>query len=75
MLVIRRKSGEVLLIGRDVQIEVLEVTGSQVKLGVTAPKDVLIMRKEVHITRQQNAAASAEISSLELARLAEQFCK
>jgi len=75
MLVIRRKSGEVLLIGRDVQIEVLEVTGSQVKLGVTAPKDVLILRKEVHITRQQNAAASREISSLELARLAEQFCK
>ena len=75
MLVIRRKSGEVVLIGRDVQIEVLEVTGSQVKLGVTAPKDVLIMRKEVHITRQQNAVASAEISSLELARLAEQFCK
>jgi carbon storage regulator len=75
MLVIRRKSGEVLLIGRDVQIEVLEVTGSQVKLGVTAPKDVLILRKEAHITRQQNAAASGEISSLELARLAEQFCK
>ena len=75
MLVIRRKSGEALLIGRDVQIEVLEVTGSQVKLGVTAPKDVLILRKEMHITRQQNAAASREISSLELAKLAEQFCK
>jgi sRNA-binding carbon storage regulator CsrA len=46
-----------------------------VKLGITAPKEVLIMRKEVQITRQQNAAASGEISTLELARLAEQFCR
>jgi len=75
MLVIRRRSGEVVLIGRDVQIEVLEVTGTQVKLGITAPKEVLIMREEVHITRQQNAAASGEISTLELASLARQFCK
>ena len=75
MLVIRRRAGETIRIGGDVQIEVLEVTGAQVKLGITAPKDVLILRKEVHDTRRQNAAASGEISTLELARLAEQFCK
>ena len=75
MLVIRRRSGEAILIGRDVQVEVLEVTGTQVKLGITAPKEVLILRKEVHITRQQNAAASGEISTLELASLAQQFRK
>jgi carbon storage regulator len=75
MLVIRRRAGEIIRIGRDVQIEVLDVTCTQVKLGITAPKEVLILRKEVHDTRQQNAAASGEISTLELARLAEQFCK
>ena len=73
MLVVRRRLGESIVIGRDVQVEVLEVTGSHVKLGISAPKDVLIMRKEVHVTRQQNTAASGEISTLELARLAEQF--
>jgi carbon storage regulator len=75
MLVIRRRAGEIIRIGPNIQIEVLEVAGTQVKLGITAPKAVLILRKEVHDTRQQNAAASGEISTLELARLAEQFCK
>jgi len=75
MLVVRRRAGEVLLIGADIQIELLEIGGTQVKLGITAPKEVVILRKEVHITRRQNEAASREISSLELARLAEQFRK
>ena len=69
MLVIRRRAGESLLIDGDVEIEVLEVGATQVKLGIVAPKDVLILRKEVHITGKQNQAASREISSMELARL------
>lgn len=75
MLVIRRRAGETFLIGPDVQIEVLEVGATQVKLGISAPKDVLILRKEVHLTRRQNEAASREISTLELARLAGRFQK
>ena len=75
MLVVRRRAGEVLLIGPDIQIELLEIGGTQVKLGITAPKEVVILRKEVHITRRQNEAATREISSLELARLAEHFRK
>lgn len=75
MLIIRRRAGESFLIGGDVQIEVLEVGGTQVKLGIVAPKSVLIMRKELHVTRQHNEAASREISTLELARLADRFQK
>jgi carbon storage regulator len=75
MLVIRRRAGETFLIGPDVQVEVLEVGATQVKLGISAPKNVLILRKEVHITRQQNEAASREISTLGLARLAVRFQK
>ena len=75
MLVIRRRAGEILRIGTDVQIEVLEIGGGQVKLGITAPKDILILRKEVYVTGRQNEAASQEISTLELARLADQFRK
>ena len=70
MLVIRRRAGESFLIDGDVEIEVLEVGATQVKLGIVAPKNVSILRKEVHVTRKQNQAASREISSLELARLA-----
>ena len=75
MLVIRRRAGEKFVVGKDVEIEVLEVGATQVKLGISAPKNVLILRKEVHITGQQNEAASREYSTLELARLARRFQK
>jgi carbon storage regulator len=75
VLVIRRRAGETFLIGSDIQIELLEVGATQVKLGITAPKNIPILRKEVHITRQQNEAASREMSTLELAQLARHFQK
>ena len=62
MLVIRRRSGEALLIGDTIEIEILETGPSQVKLGIRAPKDVVVLRKEIQITREENVAASKEKS-------------
>jgi carbon storage regulator len=59
MLVIRRRPGESVFIGDDVEIEILDSTSSQVKLGIRAPKEVAVLRKEVHLTRQQNRAAAS----------------
>ncbi len=73
MLVIRRRAGESILINGDIEIEVLEVGLSQVKLGISAPKDIPIVRKEVHVTGQQNRAASREISLIELSSLADKL--
>jgi carbon storage regulator len=70
MLVIRRRAGESFLINGDIEVEVLEVGSSQVKLGIVAPRNISILRKEVQLTRQQNQAASREISPQELARVA-----
>jgi carbon storage regulator len=70
MLVIRRRLGESFLIDGHIEVQVLDVGPTQVKLGITAPKDILILRKEVHITGQQNQAASREISPQVLAKLA-----
>lgn len=58
MLVIRRGCGESLYIGTDVEIEVLDISASQVKLGIRAPKLVPVLRKEVLLTREANRAAS-----------------
>jgi carbon storage regulator len=69
VLVIRRRAGESFLIAGDIEVEVLEVCSNQVKLGITAPKAIPILRKEVLITGQQNQAASREISAHELASL------
>ena len=69
MLVIRRKAGETFLIGDDIEVEVLEVAGTQVKLGIKAPKEVPILRREVYLTAQQNQAASKGIPPQALASL------
>jgi carbon storage regulator len=75
MLVIRRRSGEALLIGDDIEIEILDVGSSQVKLGIRAPKEVIVLRKEIQITAQQNLAASQEKSAATLNILCESLKK
>jgi len=47
MLVITRKNGEQLIIGHDIEVTVLKVQGKHVKLGIRAPADVPIHRKEL----------------------------
>jgi len=61
MLVIRRRAGESVLIADDVEIEVLDISPTRVKLGIRAPKQVLVLRKEVRLTEDHNRAAAQEI--------------
>ncbi len=70
MLVIRRRVGESILIGDCVEIQVTEIGGSRVKLGITAPKDVLVLRKEVQLTREENVAAAQELALEKVGALA-----
>jgi len=58
MLVLRRRAGESLLIGDNVEIEVLAITAQGAKIGIRAPKETMVLRKELKITRQQNEAAA-----------------
>ena len=48
MLVLTRKAGQSIVIGDDIEVTVLSVTGDKVRLGVEADKDVPIYRDEVH---------------------------
>lgn len=48
MLVLRRKVGETVMIGDDIQVQILGVEGDQIKLGFLAPKDVQILRQELY---------------------------
>ena len=57
MLVIRRRPGESLLIGDDIEIEVLDAGPTHVKLGIRAPRQVVVLRREVALTRDHNRAA------------------
>jgi carbon storage regulator len=57
MLVIRRRAGEAVLIGEEIEIEILEA-GPRVKIGIRAPKSVAILRKEILTVKRQNLVAS-----------------
>jgi carbon storage regulator len=48
MLVLTRKLGEIIRIGSDVTVRVLEIRGNQVRLGLEAPPEVKIFREEVY---------------------------
>ena len=59
MLALSRKKGEALIINNDIEITILEIKGEQVKIGISAPKEVPVYRKEVYIQIQEaNKAAS-----------------
>ncbi|MBR6307096.1 MAG: carbon storage regulator CsrA [Lachnospiraceae bacterium] len=54
MLALSRKKGEALVINNNVEITILEVKGEQVKIGITAPKEVPVYRKELYVQIQES---------------------
>lgn len=67
MLALSRKKNEAIIVNNNIEITILEVKGDQVKIGVTAPKEVPIYRKEVYAQIQeanQEAAAAEGIAAL-----------
>ena len=60
MLVLTRKCGQSIVVGDNVEVKVLELHGNQVKLGVEAPQEISIHRKEIYIAiQQENRSAAA----------------
>jgi len=60
MLVLTRKENESIMIGGDVEVKVLDLKDNQVKLGIIAPRNVPVHRREVYLAIQaENAQAAA----------------
>ena len=65
MLALSRKKGEALMINNDIEITILEIKGEQVKIGISAPKEVPVYRKEVYIQIQEANKASVDADGME----------
>ena len=65
MLALSRKKNEAIIINNDIEITVLEVKGDQVKIGISAPKEVPIYRQEVYLQIQEANRASVDADGME----------
>lgn len=65
MLVISRKKDESLLIGDDIEIKIVKIEDGSVKLAIEAPKDKIILRKEIYENvKEENSSAVAKLDDI-----------
>lgn len=69
MLILTRKSNECIVIGDNIEVRILEIRGDQVSLGLSAPRDIPIHRKEVFeaIQHENRLAVSRDKEALDCA--------
>ena len=56
MLVLTRKSNQSIMIGDEIEVSVLSIMGEKVRIGIQAPRDIPVFRKEVYLEIQQERA-------------------
>ena len=59
MLILSRKPNESIMIGDQIEISVVDIKGDQVKIGIRAPREVKLFRKEVYLAIQEENRAAA----------------
>lgn len=65
MLALSRKKKEAIVINNNIEITILEVKGDQVKIGINAPKEVPIYRKEVYLQIQEANSEAVSVKGME----------
>ncbi|MGH2909529.1 MAG: carbon storage regulator CsrA [Solirubrobacteraceae bacterium] len=66
MLVLTRKSNQSIMIGDDVEVTVLAIMGEKVRIGIQAPRDVPVFRKEVYLEIQDEQPAGDKSARTEV---------
>jgi len=65
MLALSRKKNEAIIVNNNVEITILDIKGDQVKLGITAPREVPIYRKEVYVQIQESNKEAMNMDNVE----------
>jgi len=60
LLVLTRKSNQSIMIGDDIEVTVLSIMGEKVRIGIQAPREVPVFRKEVYLEIQEERDADPE---------------
>lgn len=73
MLALTRRVGESIMIGDQIEVTVISIQGDQIKLGINAPREIAIHRKEIYIQIQEENKAAASSSDKGAKALKELF--
>ena len=75
MLVVSRRPGQSILIGRDIEVFVLEVDGMQVRVGINAPRSIRVLRRELltQVETENRRAVGTAAGIDDLPEIAQQF--
>lgn len=73
MLALSRKNNESIMIGNDIEVTILDIRNDQVKIGIRAPKDVGIYRKEIYLQIQEENKQAVETEVPDLGVLEQLF--
>lgn len=65
MLALSRKKNEAIVVNNNVEITILDIKGDQVKLGITAPREVPVYRKEVYVQIQESNKEAMTAENME----------
>jgi carbon storage regulator len=65
MLVLTRKPSQSIMIGDEIEVSVLAIVGEKVRIGIQAPRDVPVFRKEVYLEIRQEAAGGGSPAARE----------
>jgi carbon storage regulator len=66
MLVLTRKSNQSIMIGDNIEVSVLAIMGEKVRIGIQAPRDIPVFRKEVYLEIQQEQGGSGKAAREEV---------
>ena len=66
MLTLSRKKNESVVINNNIEITVFDIKGDQIKIGIAAPKEIPIYRKEIYLQIQESNKNSMEIEGMDV---------
>ena len=69
MLILTRKTNQSLMIGDDIEIKIVQVKGDQIMIGINAPAEVGIYRKEVYLAIKEENAKAGQVEAKSIQQL------
>jgi carbon storage regulator len=66
VLIITRRAGERIMVGDEIAIEVMEIVGNSVRIGISAPRSVPVYREEIYAAVRDENRAAADAGPIEL---------